>query len=159
MKKFMMKISAMLLVVWYCLSIIGFGVHTCKGSGQTFVITFAESSSCADIHPEHHCSKSHSSRCHCCESYNHCFDSARTTVDVQKCCSNEYRMIYLSGCRQSVESDFNKLDVGPVCINIPVYSVSDCSASLYAENLQFWDPCIWELIPCDYQVTYGVWII
>ena len=149
MKKLMMKISALLLIVWYCMSIIGFGVHTCKGSGQTFVVSFAESSSCADIHPEHHC----------CSSDNHCCESDHSTLDVQKCCSNEYQMIRLSGCRSSVESDYSEQDIESICINIPVYSVSDLSAALHAENLQFWDPDTGDVRPCDCQVTYGVWII
>ena len=159
MKKLMMKISAMLLVVWYCMSIIGFDVHTCKGSGQTFVVTFAESNSCADIHPEHHCCKSHAVESHCCQSEDHCCDLEHSALDVQKCCSNEYQMILLSGCRSSVESDYEVVDIESICINIPIYSLSDYAASLHVENLQFWDPYIGCLRPCDRQATYGVWII
>ena len=149
MKNIGTRIFAAILVIWYSLSIIGFGVHTCKGSGQTFVVSFAESSSCADIHPEHHC----------CSSDNHCCESDHSTLDVQKCCSNEYQMIRLSGCRSSVESDYSEQDIESICINIPVYSVSDLSAALHAENLQFWDPDTGDVRPCDCQVTYGVWII
>ena len=154
-----MKISAMLLVVWYCMSIIGFDVHTCNASGQTFVVTFAEGNTCADVHPEHHCCKSHKAESHCCQSENHCCDSQYSAIDVQKCCSNEYQMILLTGCRSSVESDHDMLDIESICINIPICSMSDHAASLHAENLQFWDSDIGDMMPCDCQVTYGVWII
>ena len=39
MKGLLTKITAMLLVVWYSMSIIGFDIHTCSGSGESFVVT------------------------------------------------------------------------------------------------------------------------
>ena len=50
MKNVLMKISAIALVIWYCLSIIGFDVHTCSETGDSFVHISFTSHSCHDIH-------------------------------------------------------------------------------------------------------------
>ena len=55
MKKVCTKIFAALLVVWYLVGIIGFDMHTCNGSGRSFVVAFFEGMACEDIHPEHVC--------------------------------------------------------------------------------------------------------
>ena len=39
MKNFLTSLTAILLVIWYSLSVIGFDVHTCIGSGETYVAT------------------------------------------------------------------------------------------------------------------------
>ena len=51
MKGLITKIFAALLVGWYMMSIIGFGVHTCSGSGKSFVVAFYEEMTCEEIHP------------------------------------------------------------------------------------------------------------
>lgn len=160
MKMLMTKISAALLIVWYCMSIIGFGVHTCSGSGRTFVVSFAESTSCADIHPEHHCCKGCAKESHCCQSEHHSSESdEHCTVDVRKCCSNEYQMILLSGCRSSVESDSDQMDSEPLCTSLPTCSASDLYAEIHADNLQFWDSGTGEIVICDRLSAYGIWRI
>ena len=55
MKEIVTKIFAALLVVWYLVGIIGFDVHTCSGSGRSFVVAFFEEMTCEEIHPEHSC--------------------------------------------------------------------------------------------------------
>ena len=53
MKALLIKLSAMLMVLWYSMSIIGFDVHTCNGSGKSFIATFVSGTGCEDIHPDH----------------------------------------------------------------------------------------------------------
>ena len=87
------KVTAVLLIVWYSMSIIGFGVHTCSGSGKSFVVTFVEGFGCEDVHPEHHCSKGS-----CC-SHTHCSHSSDEGVNVKSrsCCSSDYQVLALTG--------------------------------------------------------------
>ena len=39
MKERLLRISALMLLIWYCFSVIGFNVHTCRASGDSFVTT------------------------------------------------------------------------------------------------------------------------
>ena len=39
MKNLLTSLTAVLLVIWYSLSVIGFDVHTCSGSGESYVTT------------------------------------------------------------------------------------------------------------------------
>ena len=49
MRNIVMKYLAALLVVWYSLSIIGFDVHSCTKTGETFVASIAAGVSCEDM--------------------------------------------------------------------------------------------------------------
>ena len=160
MKKLLMKISAVLLIVWYCMSIIGFDVHTCVGSGRTFIATFAEGTSCTDIHPEHHCCNSGSKDVHehGCHETSSCCHSEQT-VDNRTCCSNEYQVIMLSGCRSFSESDSEDFDFRMICPAITCPMTCVASAEFPAEQLQFWDSDSGVIPPYDYQSVYGVWRI
>ena len=93
-----LRFSALLLVLWYCFSVIGFGVHTCNTSGKSFVATVVSGFSCGDIHPEHNCSdhechsdcnECHTCACHSCE--------VRTSVQSESCCTDEYHVLILTG--------------------------------------------------------------
>ena len=167
-----MKIYALLLVIWYCMSIIGFDVHTCKGSGRTFVATFAEGMTCADIHPEHHCEKSchgHSSCCHhestgchnsasCCNHTSDC--SHGESFSTQDCCSDSYQSILLTGFR--AEDDHRHYDechcgncpcIIPEFLNTLAYKdIKSCHKFL---NITEWR----DVGLCDPQVAFGVWRI
>ena len=164
-----MNISAALLVVWYCMSIIGFDVHTCMSSGRTFISSFAESTTCADVHPEHHCCGSS-----CCSGYHHeasCCSSEHCdempaeqncteTVGSRSCCSNDYQVILLSGCRADNDSD-DKYSFS----NISYTFIEDISAGYiamaryHAEHIQFLEPDSGVLSPGDFCATFGVWRI
>lgn len=120
MKSALMKISALLLSVWYCFCIIGFDIHTCKGSGGTFVATIIGGLDCKDIHPEHTCLHG---RCnavsgdHCCDSHgDHCCGShARTvgpSIDGQSCCTDDMQFLALSGFRSDDERNSTVHDDG-----------------------------------------------
>lgn len=171
MKKYLMNISAALLVVWYCMSIIGFDVHTCLSSGRTFIATFADGVACADIHPEHHCCCESCSDSHhddhdapsCCSSH-HAEESDEmndaVSVDSKSCCSDEYHAIQLSGCRTDNDSDerftFSKV-VYPCVMGIPVLYIA--SAKYHAEHIQFLEHDSGVLSPSDLCVAFGVWRI
>lgn len=172
MKKFLMNISAALLVVWYCMSIIGFDVHTCMSSGRTFIVTFAEGMACADVHPESHCcsssccSDSHDGahavlpRCSC-SSHHHEDQEAghheSSTVDSQSCCSDEYQVILLSGCRMDNDSEdkfsLNR-ELCPCMSGIPVSYLA--SASYHAGYIQYPEPDSGVIMPGDICVAFGV---
>lgn len=93
MKGMVTKIATLLLMVCYSLSIIGFGVHTCSGSGESYVVTFVEGFECDDIHPEHHCDRSA-----CCQHKHSCCDvRGEQCIQTMTCCSNDYQMLALTG--------------------------------------------------------------
>lgn len=97
------KILALLLVVWYSMSIIGFGVHTCSGSGESFVVTFVEGFDCEDIHPEHHCTKG---LC-CSHHHSRCDSEDYARVRSESCCTSDYQVLALTG---AVSDEKNGLD-------------------------------------------------
>ena len=142
--------SAALLAIWYCMSIIGFDVHTCMSSGRTFVTAFTESLACADIHPEHHCCADS-----CCSSEKH-----EESVGAKSCCSNDYQVIQLSGYRTNDDSEdkysFSKVSF-PCVADVPVRYVA--MAKYHAEHIQFLEPDSGVLPPGDLCATFGVWRI
>ena len=103
MKGIFTKVTALLLIVWYSMSIIGFGVHTCSGSGKSFVVTFVEGFACEDIHPEHHCSKG------ACCSHSHAshHEESQQSVKSKSCCTSDYQVLALTG---TVSDDKNGAD-------------------------------------------------
>ena len=167
-----MNISAALLVVWYCLSIIGFDVHTCMSSGEVFIATFADGVGCGDIHPEHHCcgtSCCQETHHHdhetssCCSSEHHSEPAGHRdfqAVDTKSCCTNDYQMIALSGCRIGNDSDegfhFAKLLL-PYVAYIPDFNIA--SAKYHAWHISFFDPESGVTPPGDICATFGVWRI
>ena len=112
MKDRFLRFSALLLVIWYCFSVIGFGIHTCKASERSFVATFISGLTCADIHPEHKCDKGHccSHASHeCCEDHAHdggcCAHSEDDAMSLHSasCCSNDYLALVITGCETDNE--------------------------------------------------------
>lgn len=111
MRKVFIKMTSVLMTIWYCLSIIGFDVHTCSGSGRTFVTTFIEGLACEDIHPEHVCnpesccpdSHEHSCCSHsrhdgdCTADHSDCIFCDGTAFRAKSCCSNDYQVLALTG--------------------------------------------------------------
>ena len=92
MKNVFTSLAALLLVIWYSLSVIGFSVHTCSGSGEVFIATVASGFTCEDLHPEH----GHSG-CSCCHSEKP--SPSERNFDTKPCCSDEYHAIVLTGVR------------------------------------------------------------
>lgn len=94
------KMCAMLLMLWYCISIIGFDVHTCSESGRSFVATFLNGMTCEDIHPEHLHDEfcCHETPEHSCCGHHHGSDVC-LSVDIRSCCSDDYQVLLLTGER------------------------------------------------------------
>lgn len=107
MKGRILRFSALLLVIWYCFSVIGFGIHTCRASDRSFVATFVSGLTCADIHPEHKCDKGH---CYSHASHDHqagCCghsDSCGASIKAESCCSNDYLALTITGCSTDNEN-------------------------------------------------------
>lgn len=101
MKGAIIKILAVLLTVWYSMSIIGFDVHTCKGSGRSFVTTFVEGMTCEDIHPEHGCAPreccSHEHEASCCHDHSHIPSHGYLAFSAGSCCSSDYQVLEITG--------------------------------------------------------------
>ena len=104
---------AFLLVVWYCLSIIGFGVHTCSASNRSFITNFISGVACEDVHPAEQCKASCCSGAKhnkCCGHHSdevvaeHHSDGA-VMVTNETCCHNDYQQIVLTGSGQSSVSE------------------------------------------------------
>ena len=100
MKNVITSVAALLLVVWYSLSVIGFDVHTCASSGRTYIATVIGGTDCDDIHPEHHKVK-----CSCCHHHEHDSEShdGHEKDGKKPCCTDEWQMIELTGLRTSDE--------------------------------------------------------
>lgn len=168
MKGIVMKICAVFLAVWYCMSIIGFHVHTCKETGRTYVATFAEGLTCADIHPEYHC---HASHCHssqdheCCHHGHDCCGIHSEThqdacVDAQDCCTDSYQAITISGFR--ADEDHRHLDERH-CGWCPCL-LADAMSHTFLQHrhsviLKSMIPDSRDIVPCDPQVTFNIWRI
>lgn len=92
MKKILIKVAAVMALIWYSLGIIGFDVHTCNASGRSFIATFVEGISCEDIHPGHGCGHEH----HDCTCGHH--HSEETVVSYpQHCCTDDYQALAITG--------------------------------------------------------------
>lgn len=164
-----MKIAAVLLTIWYCMSIIGFDVHTCKDSGRTFVATFIEGMACSDIHPEHHC-------CNCAGSHHHesscCHKEVKTScctaehsdsksgIDSDECCTDNYQVIQISGCRAEDNrtlADANLLDFNPVLLADYASALSaDYGHSIILKSKR---PESWDIVLDDLCVIFNVFRI
>ena len=92
MKNVFTNMTAVLLVVWYSLSVGGFDIHTCTGSGETFIATLASGFTCEDIHPDHE-----KECCGCCESDEE--ECRSQELNADPCCTDEYHAIMLTGVR------------------------------------------------------------
>ena len=152
MKSLMMKISAVLLVLWYCLSIIGFDVHSCTVTGSTFVNSVLSGVECEDVHPKHDCC------CHgsCCSSgCNHDHNTpAKENVSKKECCTNEIEVLD-SEVVVSVEDDGFDLSVANFAFvendYVPLIYAQEASVS---EN-----PDSGNLRRPDIQAVLSIWRI
>ena len=139
MKNIGTRIFAAILVIWYSLSIIGFGVHTCSESNRSFLTSFIIGISCEDVHPAEVCGKAcceketHNHVCKCCcdHSYGVAPKTASEPVSSdapmfaqKKCCSDDYQQIEITGSSQNSGPEQGLM---PVCLG---YSADLSSISL-----------------------------
>jgi hypothetical protein len=135
MKNIGTRIFAFVLVLWYSLSVIGFGVHTCSESNRSFLTSFITGVSCEDIHPAEICSDSccaksaQKTTCKCCHEHhvsheNEPISSTAEKFAAKACCSNEYQQIDVTGSGQGNAMEINVLAAHAVC----------CYASSFIDN-------------------------
>ena len=156
MRNMFMKISAMLLVVWYSVSIIGFAVHTCSGSGRTFVATVLTGLSCDDIHPEHHCSHSHC----CSESDACCGNEDAQTVKKPACCTNDFHVLLLTGTSsEDGQRHFDEdASAGQIAYALPcVETFAFLSEEISHKVIHIPDSGVF--VPENVQSFFGIWRI
>ncbi len=157
MKNVLTSISAMLLVVWYSLSVIGFDVHTCSTSGETYIATVASGFSCDDIHPDSHKASAHHAHkgCKCCHSHKE-DDSSLTT---KPCCSNDYQVILLTGVRSSQDTDSEGGYKVALTLILPSGANGQYSNVYNSGLMAFHKPRSGDIVQRDVQAIYNIWRI
>ncbi len=156
MKNVLTSMTALLLVIWYSLSVIGFDVHTCSSSGNTYIATVISGTECEDIHPEHN-----QKRCSCCHHHDHTGDTHESdqSLKTKPCCTDEWQMIDLTGLRTSDE----QADVSYCFCNSdvfgPQHQSDNYSLRTSAHRRAFYKPDSGTIICLDFQQTYSIWRI
>ena len=160
MKEIVTKIFAALLVVWYLVGIIGFDVHTCSGSGRSFVVAFFEEMTCEEIHPEHSCDPAaccadeHETHSCCCHHHD------GVSVSAKSCCSNDYLALEIAG---TISNDDHRHYDECACGHCPCLDLHASEAgSVYETSLitaYFHQPDPGVMQACDRQAVFSVWRI
>ena len=155
MKNVFTSITALLLVIWYSLSVIGFDVHTCSSSGNTYIATVIGGTECKDIHPEHS-----QKSCSCCH-HKHSAEAhdSEQSLKTKPCCTDEWQMIVLTGLRTSDEQMTvaeNACD-RDFCSLQPKYD--NCSLRISAHGRAFYKPDSGGLGCLNFQEKYSIWRI
>lgn len=148
MKNIGTRVFAAALAIWYSLSVIGFGVHTCSSSNRSFLTTFISGVSCEDVHPVDKCGKaccekkSHQHVCKsCCNQSPHVVQAASEHVPSDgpmlsqtKCCYDDYQQIIVTG---SGQNNGAKNFMMPLCLGVyaDISSISLDSLSYSKEIL------------------------
>ena len=116
------RVSAIFVLLWYFLGIIGFNVHTCNASNDSFIVTFLEDMSCDSIHPDEHCATVKTCCC-CCGHDSEPASHSDESIEVSKCCTNEYQMLTSSADRVDETHRINLQD-SAFCVGV-LYSLND----------------------------------
>ena len=162
MKDRFVRFSAMLLVLWYCFSVIGFNVHTCNASGRSFVATFISGLTCADIHPGHVCDKKICSDDHqkaCCQ--HHHEDGVRhECLHSASCCSDDHVVLTVTGC---TSEDNNRHQDVPVSSPIGFHGSPDMASyrhpSAVSKTSGLFGHTSRLIVPGDLRSLLSVWRI
>lgn len=158
MKNLVTRVFAFMLVVWYCLSIIGFGVHTCSESNRSFLTNFISGVSCEDVHPSDVCKAS------CCSAHKHKNSCSHHSADESKdeapvgmlkitnktCCSNDYQQIDLTGSGQVSVSEQSACPLTFIALcSTPSYKYDSVSFSKMIQTRALFDAdlCVGKLRP------------
>ncbi len=149
----MLNISALLLVLWYSLSVIGFNVHTCNRSGERYIATVIGGTTCEDIHPEHivkSCPCCHHEDKHTCQS-----------LDSKSCCTDDWQMIELTGVKISEGQDSIYGYICELSHNALSTVTIDNSFKfrLSARERASYKPDSGKFRSLDYQEIYNIWRI
>ena len=133
MKNVATRIFAFLLVLWYALSIIGFGVHTCSESNRSFLTSFISGDECEKIHPTESCGRA------CCSHHKSHKQEATKDYDgdvftSKTCCSNDYQQIELTGSGQSDASGQSLMVASMAATD--AFSLFDYNCWVNSKNIQ-----------------------
>ncbi len=155
MKNVITSIAAFLLVIWYSLSVIGFDVHTCSSSGETYIATVISGTACEDIHPEHT-----EKPCSCCHGHDSCHKGEDQTMTTKPCCNDEWQMIVLTGVRATNErTELNeKIELISVCVpELIADKVGSDVIPIGRRTIP--KPDSGNVIPLNFQQVYSIWRI
>ena len=156
MKKVFTSIAAVLFGLWYLLSVIGFDVHTCTSSGETYIATVASGFSCEDIHPSQHVQESCRSGC-TCHHKKPKKEEPQSSLGMKSCCSDDFQMILLTGTPVSGNDNLLAVFSGQfVILADPVDAQRPSELSFVSV---FHKPRSWIGLPPDLQASYSVWRI
>lgn len=107
MQKILTKVSACLLVIWYCLSIMGFDVHTCHAADHQFISTFIEGLTCEEIHSAHKCGHHCTHHHECSDSQEHFANHSDGLIEETDCCTDDYHALSITGTRTEDDHHFH----------------------------------------------------
>ena len=164
MKSMFLKYMSALMAVWYCMSIIGFDVHSCTETGNIFINSILSGTTCDEIHPEHDCGghsgccshkpqprKSHS--CTCCNSHE--IPAAESVGSDDNCCTDDIKVLDSEG----VIAVNGGLDGHAVCL---ACSMADAHDSILPEvwtEVNPYCPDPGNVIEPDLQAMFNIWRI
>ena len=155
MKKVFTSFAAPLLLVWYLLSVIGFGVHTCFRTGETYIATVATGFSCEELHPDkHHHQKGHTC---CCCSHEQTDTESVDSEGVKSCCTSDFKVITLTGTRASDNDSSSGM---PACHIALLSDETGSSGPFWSSLISTFHKARSSLSPLrDPRISYGVWRI
>ena len=151
MRTMSLKICAVALVVWYLMSIIGFGVHTCRASQRSYVTTVLSGMTCGEIHPEHECADSH----HCCG-----HDEPEVSLEPASCCSEDFLVLEIDATLPANENDdyAGVSDNSDFHIEVPLYAYHQISSRSGSKGpIPLPDSGL--IVQADAQSVLGIWRI
>lgn len=154
MKKVFTSFAAPLLVLWYLLSVIGFGVHTCTTTGETYIATVASGFTCEDLHPEKHSCPSCKA---CCERHHSTDMESGVSAGLKSCCIAEYQVITLTGTRVCDDNGSFGQQYGHLVMPMET-SASSWDFGLSRFNFFHKPRSLIDPLR-DYQASYGIWRI
>ncbi len=139
-----MKICAVLLAVWYVVSIIGFGVHTCMAGHHSCMTECVCEVSCENTHHDHDCC-------------NH--EDETPVYEESPCCADDFVVLSVTGTVPSYEKDY--IEYHPVYFPFTDALISDVH-DLFVKSeinriLSLPDSGL--LLPGDIQSVLGIWRI
>lgn len=149
MKNVVLKYASALLAVWYCLSIIGFDVHSCEATGDIFVNSILSGTTCDDIHPEHECC-GHGTCCgghgsSCCGDHQ----------EDDGCCTNDIEVLD-DDALANADDDHLQFSETLSCLFVE----SNYDVLVFSESIEFsYEPDSGRVMRPDLQAALNIWRI
>lgn len=156
MGKVFLKYVAALLTVWYCMSIIGFDVHSCEATGNVFVNSVLSGVSCEDIHPDHDCTchEHKAQACSCC--HDHESPVSESVEHDDDCCTDRIEILDEAGITTSEDNAMGALAAVSACLFVE----SDYTSLLFSDAVSIKSkPDSWCYKMPDLQAVLNIWRI